>query len=94
MGRRYYFRTARVMVGMTVVGEVIVPVALPAWLSPAGLTQYAYSVIDCPGVTVAEKAYVPLLVLRMHAVVEVGNCDDVEMQPSMTGAPDASRTVP
>jgi hypothetical protein len=39
MGRSYYFRRVRVMAGMTVVGAVMVPVALPVKFSPVGLTQ-------------------------------------------------------
>jgi hypothetical protein len=94
MGRSYYFRRARVIDGMTVVGAVTVVVALPARFSPDGLIQYAYRVIVCPGVTVADKPYDPLFVLKMHWVVDVGNCGDVEMHASLTAAPDPSRTVP
>jgi hypothetical protein len=39
MGRSYYFRRVRVMVGMTVVGTVIVLAALPENVSPDGLVR-------------------------------------------------------
>ena len=48
MGRSYYFRRVRVIAGMTVVGAVIVPLALPLNSCPDGLVQYAYRVMDCP----------------------------------------------
>jgi hypothetical protein len=41
MGRSYYFRRVRYMVGMTVVGDATVPVELAEYICPAVSIQYA-----------------------------------------------------
>ncbi len=95
MGRSYYFRRVRVIVGMTVVGAVIVPLALPLNSCPVGLVQYAYKVIDWPTADeVVEIEYEPLVVRMEHCVVEVGTVADVEMHASPTLPPFASLTRP
>ena len=95
MGRSYYFRRVRVIVGMTVVGAVIVALALPLNSCPVGLVQYAYKVIDWPTADeVVEIEYEPAVVRMEHWVVDVGTVGDVEMHASPTFAPFASLTRP